>query len=35
MTIMGAALITVILISLVNLVVDICQAALDPQIHLS
>jgi peptide/nickel transport system permease protein len=35
MTIMGAALITVILISLVNLVVDLCQAALDPQIHLS
>ena len=35
MTIMGAALITVILISLVNLVVDICQAALDPRIHLS
>jgi peptide/nickel transport system permease protein len=34
MTIMGTALITVILISLVNLVVDICQAALDPRIHL-
>ena len=35
MTIMGAALITVIIISVVNLVVDLCQAALDPQIHLS
>ena len=35
MTIMGAALITVIIISVVNLVVDVCQAALDPQIHLS
>jgi peptide/nickel transport system permease protein len=35
MTIMGAALITVILISVFNLVVDICQAALDPRIHLS
>jgi ABC-type dipeptide/oligopeptide/nickel transport system permease component len=31
---MGAALITVILISLVNLVVDVCQALLDPRIHL-
>jgi ABC-type dipeptide/oligopeptide/nickel transport system permease component len=35
MTIMGAALITVVIISLVNLVVDVCQAALDPRIHLS
>jgi peptide/nickel transport system permease protein len=35
MTIMGAALITVIIISVVNLVVDVCQAALDPRIHLS
>jgi peptide/nickel transport system permease protein len=34
MTIMGAALITVIIISLVNLVVDVSQAALDPRIHL-
>ena len=35
MTIMGTTLITVIIISLVNLVVDLCQAALDPRIHLS
>ena len=35
MTIMGTALITVIIISVVNLVVDLCQAALDPRIHLS
>jgi ABC-type dipeptide/oligopeptide/nickel transport system permease component len=35
MTIMGAALITVIIISLVNLVVDVCQTALDPRMHLS
>jgi len=34
MTIMGAALITVILISVVNLVVDVCQAMLDPRIDL-
>jgi peptide/nickel transport system permease protein len=34
MTIMGAALITVILISVVNLVVDVCQTVLDPRIDL-
>ncbi len=35
MTIMGAEMITVIIISVFNLVVDVCQAALDPRIHLS
>ena len=35
MTIMGAALITVILISLFNLVIDVGQALLDPRIELS
>jgi ABC-type dipeptide/oligopeptide/nickel transport system permease component len=34
MTIMGAALITVILISVANLVVDVCQAVLDPRVEL-
>lgn len=35
MVVMGAALITVILISLVNLIADICQAALDPRVHVT
>jgi peptide/nickel transport system permease protein len=35
MVIMGTVLITVILISLVNLIVDICQSALDPRVHLT
>jgi peptide/nickel transport system permease protein len=34
MVIMGTVLITVILISLINLITDICQAALDPRVHL-
>jgi ABC-type dipeptide/oligopeptide/nickel transport system permease component len=34
MTIVGATLITVVVISVVNLVGDICQAALDPRIAL-
>ncbi len=33
MVVMGAALVTVILISLVNLATDICQAILDPQVQ--
>ncbi|MGH3153469.1 MAG: ABC transporter permease [Streptosporangiaceae bacterium] len=32
--IMGTVLVTVILISLVNLTADICQAVLDPRVHL-
>lgn len=35
MVVMGTVLVTVILISLVNLVADICQAVLDPQVQLS
>lgn len=35
MVVMGAVLVTVILISLVNLIADICQAALDPRVHLT
>ncbi len=35
MVIMGTALITVILISLVNLLTDICQAVLDPRVHVT
>jgi peptide/nickel transport system permease protein len=35
MIIMGTALTTVILISLVNLLTDICQAMLDPRVHIS
>ncbi len=35
MVIMGTVLITVILISLINLIADICQAVLDPRVHLS
>jgi peptide/nickel transport system permease protein len=35
MVIMGAVLVTVILISLVNLIADICQATLDPRVHLT
>ena len=35
MVIMGTVLITVILISLFNLIADICQAALDPRVHLA
>ena len=35
MVIMGAVLVTVILISLVNLSADICQAVLDPRVHLT
>lgn len=34
MLIMGTVLITVILISLFSLIADICQAALDPRVHL-
>lgn len=35
MLIMGTVLITVILISLFNLIADLCQAALDPRVHLN
>jgi len=35
MVIMGTVLVTVILISLVNLAADICQAVLDPRVHLT
>jgi peptide/nickel transport system permease protein len=35
MVIMGTVLITVILISVVNLIADICQAALDPRVRLT
>jgi peptide/nickel transport system permease protein len=34
MVITGTVLVTVILISLVNLIADICQALLDPRVHL-
>jgi peptide/nickel transport system permease protein len=34
MVIMGTVLVTVILISLVSLIADICQAVLDPRVHL-
>jgi len=34
MVIMGAVVVTVILISLVNLITDICQAPLDPRVRL-
>lgn len=35
MVIMGTVLVTVILISLINLAVDVCQAVLDPRVHLT
>jgi peptide/nickel transport system permease protein len=35
MVVMGAVLVAVILISLVNLIADICQAVLDPRIHVT
>ena len=35
MVVMGAVLVTVILISLVNLIADICQEALDPREHVT
>ena len=35
MVVMGVVLVTVILISLVNLVADICQAALDPRMTIT
>jgi peptide/nickel transport system permease protein len=35
MVVMGAVLVTVILISLVNLIADICQAGLDPRITIT
>jgi peptide/nickel transport system permease protein len=35
MLIMGAVLTTVILVSVVNLLVDICQAVIDPQVRIS
>ena len=35
MVIMGAALITVILISLVTLIADICLAVLDPRVRIT
>jgi peptide/nickel transport system permease protein len=35
MLIMGTALVTVILISLVNLITDLCQALIDPRVHLT
>ena len=35
MVIMGAALLTFLLISLVSLIVDICQALLDPRVHIA
>jgi len=34
MLVMRAVLITVILVSVMNLIADICQAALDPRIRL-
>ena len=34
MVIMGTVLLTVILVSLINLIADICQAVLDPRVHL-
>jgi hypothetical protein len=35
MVVMGAVLVAVILISLVNLIADICQAVLDPRAHMT
>jgi peptide/nickel transport system permease protein len=35
MVVMGTVLVTVILISLINLIADICQAVLDPQIKIT
>jgi len=35
MLIMGAVLVTVILVSAVNLLIDICQAVIDPQVRIS
>lgn len=35
MVVMGAVLVTVILISLANLIADICQVVLDPRVHLT
>lgn len=35
MVVMGVVLVTVILISLINLIADICQAVLDPRVHLT
>jgi hypothetical protein len=35
MVVMGAALVAVILISLVNLIADICQSVLDPRAHVT
>jgi hypothetical protein len=35
MVVMGAVLLAVILISLVNLLADICQAVLDPRAHVT
>jgi peptide/nickel transport system permease protein len=34
MIVMGVVLVTVILVSLVNLIADICVAALNPQVHM-
>ena len=33
MFVLGATVVTVILISLINLIIDICQAVLDPRVH--
>jgi ABC-type dipeptide/oligopeptide/nickel transport system permease component len=33
MLVLGATIITVILVSLVNLIIDICQALLDPRVR--
>ena len=35
MVVMGVVLVTVILISLVNLIADICQAVLDPRVRIT
>ncbi len=35
MLVIGTTIVTVILISLINLVVDICQVMLDPRVHLT
>jgi peptide/nickel transport system permease protein len=35
MVVMGAVLVAVILISLVNLIADVCQAVLDPRVHVT
>ena len=35
MIVMGVVLLTVLLISLVNLIADVCLAALNPQVHLT